>query len=167
MALKQLSTAEKADKGIDIEIFHPSTGESLGIVVTMLGSDSAAYIEADRKIRSRQLQRAKRKRDFTIGMEPEEVEASLVERLSACFVGWKERLADGSFKNTLNFDEGVELPSTRAEFTKIISDRGYYWFRAQVQEGMDTVSNFLPSSATPSVPPQPSVSAMTPRNGAE
>ncbi|MBT0665766.1 hypothetical protein KI809_15760 [Geobacter pelophilus] len=160
MNLKNLCTEEVADRGIDIELFHPGTGMSLGIVITMLGSDSLAYIEADRKIRGRQLEQSKRKRDFTVGMEPEQIEAGLVERMTACFVSWKQRQDDGRFKDTLSFDEGVELASTKEEFKKIISRRGFFWLRQQVQDGMDKVSNFLPSSATPSAP-QPGTSSAT------
>ena len=85
MALKDLCTEEAADNGIEIELYHPASGAPLGIVVTMCGSDSQAYMDADRKIRNCQLEQAKRKRDFTVGMEPEVVEAALIERMKACF----------------------------------------------------------------------------------
>lgn len=143
MGLKDLNTATVADSGIDIEIYDPRTGAPTGIVIGMLGSDSQAYLEADRKIRARTLALAKKRRDFTVGMEPDAVEAAATERMTACFLYWKERRADGTFKDSLTFDEGVELPSTKEEFARIISDRGYFWLRQQVAEEMDKVSNFL------------------------
>lgn len=151
MGLKDLCTEEIADRGIDIDIYHPASGEDLGIVVCMRGSDSEEYLLADRKIKNRQLEHAKRKKDFTVGMSPEEQDAALVEKMAACFIGWKERTSNG-WKNSVEFEAGVELPSTREEFKKIISRRGFYWFRQQVVEGMDKVTNFLPKQQQPSVP---------------
>lgn len=148
MGLNDLCTEEAADKGIDIEIYHPGSGAPLGIVVNMCGSDSQAYLDADRKIRNRQLEQAKRRRDFTVGMEPESVEAALIERMKACFNSWKEKQADGTWKNSVCLDPGVELASSKEEFVKIISRRGFFWFRQQVQEGMDKVANFLPPSGS-------------------
>lgn len=144
MALKDLCTEELADKGIDIEIFHPATGKSLGIVVTMLGSDSAEYDKADKKIRNRLIIEGKRKRDFSVGLDPDSQESAVIEKMTACFLGWKEKKDDGSWKDTVEFDKGVELPSSKEEFKKIISRRGFFWFRQQIQEEMDKVANFLP-----------------------
>jgi len=155
MGLKNLCTAETADKGIEVDIYHPSSGEPLGIVVTMLGSDSQAFLEADRQIKNHNLAIAKKKRDFTIGMEPEAVESALIRRMQACFVGWKEKQADGSFKPSISFEEGVELESSKFEFARIIANRGFFWLRQQLQEAMDNVSNFLPK-AQPSSAPVPS-----------
>ena len=155
MALKDLCTKDAADKGIEIELYHPGTGKPLGIVVTMLGSDSQEFIDADHKIKNRNLALAKKKRDFTLGMEPEAVEAAVVEKMTACFLGWKEAKADGTYKDTVEFEQGVELAATKAEFKKIIADRGFFWMRAQLQEEMDRVTNFLPKQkgTSGSVPP--------------
>jgi hypothetical protein len=147
MDLMDFNTEEKADQGIDIEIFLP-TGEPSGIFVNMCGSDSQAYLDADRKIRNRQLEQAKRKRDFSIGMEPEAIEAGLIERMKACFNGWKQKTgadADGvvTYKPAITVG-GSELGSNKEEFAKLISRRGFFWFRQQLQEGMDKVANFLP-----------------------
>lgn len=161
MALKDLCTAEAADKGILVDLYHPTTGAPLGIVIAILGSDSQAYLDADRAIKNRQLGLAKRKRDFTVGMEPEAVEAGLIEKMTACFLGWKEDKGDGTFKDTVEFEAGVELASTKEEFKKIISNRGFFWLRNQVQEEMDKVTNFLPKPKTTSNLAPNSDSAMT------
>jgi len=155
MALKDLCTEEEADKGTPVELYHPGNGTPMGIVIVMLGSDSQAFLDAERKIRNRQLELGKKKRDFTVGMEPEAVEAALVEKMTACFVGWKELVPEheeagqkvpASWKDTVEFEPGVELPSTKEEFKKIISRRGFFWLRQQVQTAMDDVTRFLPKS---------------------
>lgn len=161
MKLKDLCTAEAADQGIDIELFHPSSGVPIGIIINMKGSDSQAYLDADRKIKNRQLEHSKRKRDFTAGMEPEAIEAGLIERMKACFNSWKEKKGDGTFKDTVSFDEGVELASNKEEFGKIIANRGFFWIRQQVQEGMDKVANFLPKPKSGSAPAPSSPTNMT------
>lgn len=161
MALKNLSTRAAADSGIEIEITHPDTGEGLGIFVGLYGSDSEAYLEADRRIQARNLALAKKKRDFTAAMDPEIIERDATERMVACFRGWKERRPDGTFKETVEFEEGVELPGTKEAFRTIISDRGFYWLRQQVREEIDRVSNFLPKGASSSSPPPSSASATT------
>ncbi|MBT0666333.1 hypothetical protein KI809_18655 [Geobacter pelophilus] len=149
MALDDLCTAETADQGIDIEIFHPGSGESLGIFIRMLGSDSEEYIEAERKITNRQKEKAKRTRDFTAGMDYDQSQAALVEKMAACFVSWKEVVPgkdgqDPAFKPTIELKKGEELEATKNNFKKIISNRGFFWLRQQVQQGMDNVTNFLP-----------------------
>jgi len=75
-----------------------------------------------------------------------------VEKMTACFVGWKEQLpnadenAPKQFKPTIELEEGVELEATKDNFKKIIADRGFFWIRQQIQAGMDSVTNFLPSA---------------------
>jgi hypothetical protein len=156
MALNDLNTKSAADAGIDIELFHPATGAPLGITITMHGSDSQAYQDAERKIANRQREHAKRTRDFSAGLDYDQLQAAMTERMTACFIGWRE----GS-KNTIEFEAGQELPATPENFKKIISDRGFFWLRQQVQTGMDNVSNFLPSARNSSAPPQTGASATT------
>jgi hypothetical protein len=151
MALSSLNTARSADAGIDIEIYHPATGVSLGIFITMLGSDSQAYLDAERKISNRIKEQSKRTRDFTAGLDYDTQQSALVEKMTACFVGWKEQIpgsdehAPQAYKPTIELEEGVELPATKDNFKKLISNRGFFWLRQQLQTGMDSVSNFLPT----------------------
>ena len=149
MALNDLNTKAAADAGIEIEIFHPANGESLGIVITMKGSDSQEYLDAERKIAGRQKELAKRTKDFAAGLDYDLQQAALVEKMTACFVSWKERVPvelgePEKFKPTIKLAEGVELEATKDNFKKIIKDRGFFWLRQQVQQGMDSVTNFLP-----------------------
>jgi hypothetical protein len=143
VALKSLNTKQKADEGIDIEIFHPATGDSLGIFIHMLGSDSQAYLDAERQINRQQIEQSKRTRDFTMGMNYDQQQSSLVKKMTACFISWKEKKEDGTFKETIEVEPGVELEATPDNFQKIIKDRGFFWIRQQVQTGMDNVTNFL------------------------
>ena len=153
MALNSLNTRSAADAGIDIDLFHPASGEPLGIVITMKGSDSQEYIDAERKIATRQKDLAKRTKDFAAGLDYDLQQAALVEKMAACFVGWKEKLEDGGFKPTIELNPGQELEATKENFKRLIKDRGFFWLRQQVQQGMDSVTNFLPKSPAPSAQP--------------
>lgn len=156
MGLQNLNTANSADAGVDIELFHPGTGESLGIVVTMLGSDSQAYIDAERKIAKRNRERAKRTRDFSAGMDYDQINANITEKMTACFVSWRE-----GKKPTITLQEGVELEGTKENFKKVISDRGFFWLRQQIQTGMDDIASFLSQGAKSSSMPPNGDSSLT------
>ncbi|WP_321532265.1 hypothetical protein [uncultured Desulfuromonas sp.] len=149
MDLATLNTAQNADTGIEIEIFHPTTGEPIGLTIMVLGSDSQAYIDAERKINKRRNEQAKRTRDLSAGLDYDQLQAAVTEKMVACFVNWKT--ADGA-PLKLN---GTGLESSKDNFRKVITDRGFFWLRQQVQQAMDNVANFLPSSASSSSP-QPS-----------
>jgi hypothetical protein len=156
MALNDLNTKSAADAGIDIELFHPASGVPLGITITMHGSDSQAYTDAERKISNRQREHAKRTRDFSAGLDYDQQQAALVERMTACFIGWSEK-----GKKTIELDAGIELEATKENFRKLITDRGFFWLRQQVQTGMDNVTNFLPNVRTSSAPQQNGASVTT------
>ncbi len=158
MPLQDFNTRQIADEGIDIPIHHPVTGLPLGIVITMLGSDSQVYMDAVRADSAARLARARKTRDMSAGLAPEELEASLVARMTACFLGWQE---EGQAENTIEIEPGRPLPGTRENFRTIIEDRGFFWLRQQIQQEMDDVANFLPQPQAGSSPPQSSVSTMT------
>jgi hypothetical protein len=162
MALMDLCTEAAADQGIEIDIYHPATGKPLGIAVRMLGTDSQVYADTERKIKNRMLELGKRKRDFSVGLDSDSQEAALIEKMTACFLSWKETKADGTVKDTVEFEDGVELAGSKAEFKKIISRRGFFWFRAQVQEGMDKIASFLPPQKSTCATQPPGSSSMTP-----
>jgi len=162
--LMDFCTEEMADLGIDIEIFDPR-GNPMGLIINMKGSDSQTYLDVDRKIKNRNIETAKRKRDFTVGMDPETTEANLIERMKACFNFWKQKTgedAEGNpiYKDTIRIG-GQELPSNKNEFGKLIARRGFFFIRQQVQEGMDKTANFLPKVQTASAPTPSSPTNMT------
>jgi hypothetical protein len=145
MALKDRNTAANADLGIDVEIFGPD-GESTDIIMHVLGSDSQVFLDAERKIQRRTLELGKRNKDYAVGLDPDQQQNALVEKMTACVTSWKERTADGSFKQTITLEEGVELACTPDNVKKILKDRGFFWIRSQVQTAMDNPQNFLPKA---------------------
>ena len=159
MALKDRNTAAKADLGIDVEIFGPD-GESTGITMHVLGSDSQVYLDTERKIQRRTLELGKRNKDYSVGLDPDQQQSALVEKMTACVTSWKEKTADG-YKATITLEEGVELECTPENVKKILKDRGFFWIRSQVQTAMDNPQNFLSLQAKPSLPQLSSVSATT------
>jgi hypothetical protein len=153
MALKDLSTALASDQGIDVEFHHPASGEPIGMVWHVLGSDSQDYLDAERKVHNRQVEHGKRTRDFSAGLTHEQQEAARIDKMAVCVKSWKEKAGDG-WKPTLEYEPGVELECTTENVRKILKDRGFFWLRAQVQEAMDRPANFLPKRPA-SLQPQP------------
>lgn len=160
--LMDFCTEEMADQGIDIEIFDPK-GNTTNIIINMKGSDSQAYLDEDQAVKRFTLAQAKKQQDFTVGMDPEEVEKRNLRLMKACFNFWKQKIdekEDGTpvYKDTIRIG-GQELPSNRKAFGELIARRGFFWVRRQVQEGMDKVTNFLPQAKASSSPPPSSVSS--------
>ena len=122
MALKDRTTAAKADLGIDVEIFGPD-GESTGITMHVLGSDSQVYLDTERKIQRRTLELGKRNKDYSVGLDPDQQQSALVEKMTACVTSWKEKTADG-YKATITLEEGVELECTPENVKKILKEHG-------------------------------------------
>lgn len=162
--LMDFCTEEMADQGVDIDIFDPK-GNFTGIVVNMKGTDSAAYLEEDTAIKRFNLSQGKKQQDFTAGMDPDEIKKANLRRLKVCFNNWKQVIGeedDGTrvYKDTIYIDK-KELPSTKGQFGELMGRRGFFWFRRQVEEGMDKVTNFLPPPKTISSPQQNSASSTT------
>ena len=131
MDLNKLVTTEKADSGSKMEIVHPATGVPIGATITIVGTDSKIYQEAQHKVSNKRMKRVSG-RGNTMRYMPtsEEVEVESIELLSRCTLGWE------------NIEwEGVVLPfnleNAKMIYTELI------WLREQVISWMEDRSNFL------------------------
>jgi hypothetical protein len=96
MDLSVLDTSEMSNKGIEVRIFNPKTQKETDIVITVLGQDSDAYKDVQRKQQARSLNAA-----LKTGPRREEgmvnaAEDNVPEMLAATTVGWTGMLKDGA-----------------------------------------------------------------------
>lgn len=97
--LASLDTTEACNKGAEIELLHPTTGEGLGQFVTILGSDSTEFQEYIARVgneaRRKQFQAQRRNRTPEI----ETVEVSKAEGIAllvAMTKGWRNIFFEGN-----------------------------------------------------------------------
>ncbi len=135
MDLNQFSTANEP---VFMELRHPGTDEVLKteagepIGLTVLGTDSEPFVQKERELLNRRLNkvRAKQKADkITV----EELDKEELAKLTACVVDFKNITIAGE---TLVF--------TPASATKLFSD--FPWIRRQVADFVAESSNFFSPS---------------------
>lgn len=121
--LSELNTVELANKGAVVNITHPSTGDDLGIKITVAGSDSDLYRKAQRKIMNKRLADKKMK------TRVEEIENESLELLAQCTMTW-EGVKEGGSEVPCTFDNAKRLyktyPWLKEQVDQAISDRGLY-----------------------------------------
>ena len=131
MDLSKLNMTEHADKGAEMQVMHPSTGEPLdGVTITLLGDDST--VQRLRLAELRQKALAK-KGNFNKIFDMTE-EHSLNLRISKT-IAWKGVLW-----------EGKELDCTPENVRKIYSNDGFRWLVDQVDRFTKERSNYLSSA---------------------
>jgi len=132
MDLNQFSTANEP---VFMELRHPGTdevlkteaGESIGL--TVVGTDSDPFIQKERELLNRRLNkaRAKQKADkVTI----EELDKEELAKLTACVVDFRNITVSGE-----------ALTFTAANATKLFSE--FPWIRRQVADFVAESSNFF------------------------
>lgn len=122
-----ITTLIPKDEAVDCEIFHPVTGESTGIIIKLLGSDSKEWKQAARAIKARALKQGKKK------LSDDEIEQMPFELLAAVTIGW----------------EGVEENGKKVKFTKEEAKRIYESvpvIAEQVDKFVGDRENFLPKA---------------------
>ena len=134
MDLNQLNLTEKADKGAELHLEHPVSGELLEhdgkpMVIRLSGTDSAAYRKKQREHQNKRLAKmAKgRKADFSINDD------EACELLAACTLGWSNIIKDGEeldFSEDAAFDLYKEFPWMREQVDAFIGDRSNFFTKA-------------------------------------
>ena len=125
--LAKLDTAKVAEEGAELRVAHPTTGEDLGITITLIGTDSKTFRDIS-KIRATM---ALKKKTREIDLDQNESDA--VELLAKCTKGWSGITENGK-DIPFSYDNAVQL------YTK------YLWLREQIDRFMADRSNFLPSA---------------------
>jgi len=121
--LATLDTAKVAEEGAELRVAHPTTGEDLGIQITLIGTDSKTF----RDISTASLKKKSREIDL------DQNEAESVELLAKCTKGWSGIT-----------ESGKEVPFSYENAVKLYTK--YLWLREQIDRFMADRSNFLPSA---------------------
>lgn len=125
--LAKLDTSKVAEEGAELRVAHPTTGEDLGITITLIGTDSKTFRDIS-KIRATM---ALKKKSREIDLDQNEQDS--IELLARCTKGWSGITENGK-DIPFNHENAVEL------YTK------YLWLREQIDRFMADRSNFLPSA---------------------
>lgn len=120
-----LSTVERADAGVEVELYHPSTQLPMGVFVTVLGEDSSTYRAATRAAQDRRLAAAGRGQ---AKLTAEQLEEERLALLAACVTGWRET---GRFKMPPYSPDAVRelftrCPWAREQVDAAVGNRGLF-----------------------------------------
>ena len=133
--LSSLDTAAACEKGFELELVHPITKEPLGSFITVVGKDSPTFEEFNRKRANESLrknfQRQRRGKDAD-APTVEEIEREAISLLVACT---KE------FRNVIY--KGAVLPFNEENARTLYAEQK--WVRAQVDEAIGELENFMPA----------------------
>lgn len=129
-----LDTTAACDKGFDLELRHPKTGEGLGCGVRIVGKDSEVFREHNRalinaRIRANAMRQRRNKDPEVITVD--RMEADAINLLAAC---------------TMGFWGGVMLDGVPLEFSEENARKFYArfpWVREQVDEAIGDLENFM------------------------
>ena len=125
--LAKLDTAKVAEEGAELRVAHPTTGEDLGITITLIGTDSKTFRDISKSRATASLKKKTREIDL------DQNESDAVELLAKCTKGW-----------TGITESGVEVPFSYENAVKLYTK--YLWLREQIDRFMVDRSNFLPSA---------------------
>ena len=125
--LAKLDTAKVAEEGADLRVAHPTTGEDLGITITLIGTDSKTFRDISKSRATASLKKKTREIDL------DQNESDAVDLLAKCTKGWSGITENGK-EVAFSYDNAVQL------YTK------YLWLREQIDRFMADRSNFLPSA---------------------
>ena len=125
--LAKLDTAKVAEEGAELRVAHPTTGEDLGITITLIGTDSKTFRDISKSRATASLKKKTREIDL------DQNEQDSIELLARCTKGWSGITENGK-DIPFNHENAVQL------YTK------YLWLREQIDRFMADRSNFLPSA---------------------
>ena len=125
--LAKLDTAKVAEEGAELRVAHPTTGEDLGITITLIGTDSKTFRDISKSRATASLKKKTREIDL------DQNESDAVDLLAKCTKGWSGITENGK-EIAFSYDNAVQL------YTK------YLWLREQIDRFMADRSNFLPSA---------------------
>ena len=125
--LTKLDTAKVAEEGAELRVAHPTTGEDLGITITLIGTDSKTFRDISKSRATASLKKKTREIDL------DQNESDAVDLLAKCTKGWSGITENGK-EVVFSYENAVQI------YTK------YLWLREQIDRFMADRSNFLPSA---------------------
>lgn len=122
--LATLDTRKASNQGVEFELDHPSTGEPLGIVLTVVGTDSDDYKRAEHAATNKRLNKRNAK------MTAEGLEATTRGLLVECIKGWTGMVVDGE-----------EMEFTKENARAVL--KRFPWIQEQVDQFVGDRRNFI------------------------
>lgn len=122
-----LSAFEVDDQPFPVEVVHPVSGKPIGLVIQVVGTDSAAYQNIQRKLQNRRLQKWQRNRSTK--MSAEQLEEEQLELLCSCIHSWTGMVVDGKeveFSPDAAREILVRFPFVREQIDEAIGDRANF-----------------------------------------
>lgn len=141
--LSDLNVNKGANEGFEYHVLHPSDNTPLytdngePITITVLGRYSDAYIRANKNSGNRRLSAASRSRGGRASVTMDEIEGDATEIMVACVTSWKNITVDGQV-----------LECNPKNVRRVIMDDRFRWLREQIDEAINTDSNFMRKSKT-------------------
>jgi hypothetical protein len=118
-----ISSLKPMEKGAQLHIVHPVTNEDTGIVITLLGTDSAEWKQCAREIKNRALRNGKRK------LSDDEMETLPYEMLSSITIGW-EGMEEGGNPVKFSKEEAMriyrDVPVIGEQVDKFVGERANF-----------------------------------------
>lgn len=124
MDLNDLDVRKAADEGADLQLEHPVTGEPLDVTIRLLGSDSAAYRNAVKRIAERRRGQKRQTLD--------EMEQQAAELMASITVGWANLERDGKpvdFSHDAAQQVYIDFPWIREQVDQFVTDRANFFTR--------------------------------------
>ena len=125
--LAKLDTSKASEEGVWCDIENPSTGETTGIRIKVLGIDSKVYRDHTRKVQDRNLKKGFRGMK---NLKSETLDANKIELICVCTTEW-ENVSNNGKKSPCDVENKKWLYKT------------YRWIFDQVDEFIGDRGNFL------------------------
>lgn len=105
-----------------VEVLHPVTKKPTGMSVTLAGPAADAYQSAKLRLVQENMGEA----------NAEKIGQKMVELLAACVVGWEGFV-----------EHGQALACTPENVLRLLTTRGYYWLKDQLEAALGDVARFI------------------------
>ena len=122
--LSDIDTATACEGGAVLHLVHPTTGAKLGMTITLAGTDSPTYVQAQRALVN------KRMRSRGAKLTADQIDEDNADLIAACVLDW-----------TGVVEKGAALDCTRANAKSLFLR--FPWVKEQASEFMSDRANFL------------------------
>ena len=136
--LASFDTVAACNKGFEVELRHPGTGQPLGIFWKVVGRHSDIFREYIKEKSNERLCKetlAKKRGKDIPPRTPEEIEEDTIEMLTLCTLGWRTGEA-----STIHF-KGEDVPFNVPNCRKVLTEM--LWIREQLDEPIGDLRNFM------------------------
>jgi len=146
--LSILDTVAGGDEGFDLELKHPVTGEELGMVIHLIGGDSAEWGRIDRARRNKRLDKLQKSgRLKNITQVTEENERESIHDLATASRSWKTKAVMDDKGNIIDPEKKTLLFGGK-EYEHTTENAIYLfgrlpWMKEQVDIAIGDRANFI------------------------